>query len=85
MYCVSKIWEALKRAERGREPLRFPAVDGGLSREQSAAIRALLRQETVGAAARECGLDESAVQAWLRKADFVAVYHAACRAARARR
>jgi len=81
---VSKIWDALKRAEQGREPLRFSALDGGLSPEESAAIRALLRQETVGAAARECGLDESALQAWLRKADFVAAYHAACRAARSR-
>jgi hypothetical protein len=82
---VSKIWDALKRAELGREPLRGPDIESGLSLEQSAAIRALLRQATVGDAARECGLEESALQGWLRKPDFVAAYHAACRATRSRR
>jgi hypothetical protein len=82
---VSKIWDALKQAEWGREPLRRSDIDGGLSAEQAAAIRALLRQETVGAAARECGVEESALQGWLRTPDFVAVYHASCRAVRSRR
>lgn len=82
---MSKIWEALKRAEQGREPLRTTDPDGGLSAEQAAAIRALLQPGTVGDAARECGLEESALESWLRTADFVAVYHAACRAARSRR
>jgi hypothetical protein len=85
---VSKIWEALKEAELRREPAvaaELPSPGGHLSSDQRAALGALLAHGSVSAAAAACGLSASALERWLRTPDFVAAYHAASRAARARR
>ena len=85
---MSKIWDALKKAELGREPSGAPALPPSaenLSPEQQDAVRALLVHGSVGAAAQACGVASSALERWLRMPDFVAAYHAASLAARARR
>jgi len=85
---VSKIWQALKEAELRREPAvaaDLPSPGDHLSAEQQAALCALLAHGSVGAAAEACGISATALEGWLRTPDFVAVYHAASRAARARR
>ncbi len=85
---MSKIWEALKQAQLHREPAvaaELPSPNEHLSPQQQDALRALLAHGSVGAAAQACGLASSALEGWLRTPDFVAAYHAASRAARARR
>jgi hypothetical protein len=85
---VSKIWEALKAAELRREPAvaaDLPSPTEGLSAEQEAALCALLAHGSLQAAAEACGMSQAALEGWLRMPRFVAVYHAACRAARTRR
>ena len=84
---MSKIWDALKKAELGREPSDavLPPSAEHLSPEQQNAVRALLEHGSVGAAAQACGVASSALERWLRMPDFVAAYHAASLAARARR
>ena len=85
---MSKIWQALKEAELRRDPAASPAAPAlgeMLSTEQEAALCALLAHHSVRAAAEACGLSEAALEDWLRTPSFIAVYHAASRAARARR
>ena len=85
---MSKIWQALKAAELQREPMvaaELPAPSAHLSVEQQAALCALLAHGSVDAAAAACGLQPAALEEWLRRAEFVAAYHAASRAARTRR
>lgn len=85
---VSKIWQALKDAELRREPAvaaQAPSPGEGLSAQEEAALCALLAHGSVRAAAEACGLTQGALESWLRTPRFVAVYHAASRAARARR
>lgn len=85
---MSKIWEALKAAELGREPALaadLPSPAHHLSPDQEAALCALLAHGSLQAAATACGLSATALEGWLRTPTFVAAYHAACRAARARR
>jgi hypothetical protein len=83
---VSKIWQALKRVERQREPAVAAAAPptGHLSPTQRAAVRALLAHGSVGAAAEACGVSAATLERWLKNPDFVAAYHVASRAARAR-
>ena len=85
---VSKIWEALKAAEMGREPLvaaACPSLAEGLSATQLDAVQALLEHASVGAAAAACGVSPGTLEAWLKTPDFVAAYHVASRGARVRR
>lgn len=83
---MSKIWQALKDAEHLREPRleEAPPVEG-LSPAQHDAIRALIAHGTVSAAARQCGVSAGSLEGWLKTPEFVAAYHAASLAARARR
>lgn len=85
---MSKIWQALKEAELRRQSVLAAASSGAratFSAEQEAALCALLDHQSVRAAAAACGLSEAALEGWLRTPTFAAVFHAACRAARARR
>ncbi|MBX3027925.1 hypothetical protein KF840_23775 [bacterium] len=84
---MSKIWQALKEAEQHREPAvaGVPSPHERLSAEEEAALCALLAHGSVPAAAAACGLSQGTLESWLRTPRFVAVYHAASRAARARR
>ena len=85
---MSKIWEALKAAELQREPAvtaAMPSAAHGLSSAQRLAVRALLAHGSLGDAAAECGVSPGTLEGWLKSPDFVAAYHVASRAARARR
>jgi hypothetical protein len=81
---MSKIWEALKRAESERESLPEEALAqvGPLSATQRAAVQALLGNEGIPAACSACGVSEPTMQVWLRDPAFVAAYHAVSRARR---
>jgi hypothetical protein len=50
-----------------------------LSRFQDKAIAALLTEPTVAAAAKKAGVGERTLRGWLKRPDFAAAYHAACR------
>lgn len=85
---MSKIWQALKEAELRREPATAAEPSsprGHLTADQHAALEALLAHDSVRAAAAASGVSTTALEGWLRTPDFVAVYHAASRAARRRR
>jgi hypothetical protein len=83
---MSKIWQALKDAELSREPLLDTRpVRAGLTPTQQQAIRALLVHGSVSDAASACGVSARSLEGWLKTPRFVAAYHAASRAARARR
>lgn len=79
---MSKIWQALKAAESRREGVE---EHDGLSRAQRDAVQALLVHASVDGAARACGVSAGTLEGWLKTPVFVAAYHVASRAARARR
>ena len=67
---MSKIWDALKKAELEREPVI--ANDGGagetriLSGKQRAALQALLTCASLPEASAACGVSERTMQRWLK-------------------
>jgi hypothetical protein len=81
---MSKIWDALKKAELEREPLVAPAGATNESRlltaKQRAAVHALLSCPSRAAAAAACGVSERTLLRWFKLPAFAAAYQAAGRA-----
>jgi hypothetical protein len=82
---MSKIWDALKKAELERDPVIAESEDKVVPRiltpKQRAALEALLANATVTEAAAACGVSQKTIERWLKAPTFVAAYHAASRAA----
>jgi len=79
---MSKIWDALKKAELEREPLLQPEPGESrlLSAKQRAAVRALLACSSRAEAAAACGVSERTLLRWIKLPVFAAAYAAAGRA-----
>lgn len=81
---MSKIWDALKKAELEREPLVSEAESTGetrlLSTKQRAAVHALLTCPNRAAAAEACGISERTLLRWCKMPSFAAAYQALGRA-----
>ena len=83
---MSKIWDALKKAELEREPVIADAEGDAaptalLTGKQRAALQALLTSATFADACNLSGISERTMQRWLRRPGFIAAYHSASRAA----
>lgn len=77
---MSKIWDALQKAEETREPEETPAVLPGrvqLSAKQRSAIEALLTTDSLDEVVRLCGVKEATLRRWMAQPGFVAAYYAA--------
>jgi len=79
---MSKIWDALKKAELEREPLLAEAIPENrlLTAKQRAAVQALLSAPSRAAAAEVCGVSERTLLRWVKLPAFAAAYQAAGRA-----
>ena len=82
---MSKIWDALKKAELERAPEIADDGEAGETRiltgRQRAALQALLTCASLPEASAACGVSERAMQRWLKTPGFAAAYRAASRAA----
>jgi hypothetical protein len=82
---MSKIWDALKKAELERDPLiaepEGETIPRLLSGRQRAALEAMLAHGTLDAASAACGISRKTLERWLKTPGFVAAYQAASRAA----
>jgi hypothetical protein len=78
---MSKIWDAMKQAERERgERLYVVSDDAGfrpLSARQRAAIDALIDAGSLEEAGQACGVNVRTLRRWLGLAHFVSAYHQA--------
>ena len=76
---MSRIWDAMKQAERERELHVVP--DGGLERplsaRQRAAIAAIVECPTLAEASRRCKVAERTLARWLGEPGFMAAYRRA--------
>jgi len=80
---MSKIWDALKKAESERAPLLQRDAGGGaprLTAKQRAAVRALRTCASHAEAAAACGITERTLLRWSELPAFAAAYHSAGRA-----
>ena len=81
---MSKIWDALKKAELEREPLVLQEGDAAESRlltaRQRSAVHALLTCASRAEAAAACGVSERTLLRWIKLPAFAAAYQAAGRA-----
>ncbi|MGH7785353.1 MAG: phBC6A51 family helix-turn-helix protein [Candidatus Binatia bacterium] len=81
---MSKIWDALKKAELEREPLLAdddaPPQTRILTAKQRAAVQALFEHTTVAEACAACGVNQRTLQRWLKVPTFIAAYRAVARA-----
>lgn len=73
---MSRIWDAMKQAERERELHVVPDDLGQrpLSNRQLSALSALADCPTVGEASRRCGISERTLRRWLAEPRFMATY-----------
>lgn len=80
---MSKIWDALKKAELEREP-HLPEAEVAESRlltpKQRSAVEALLAAPSRAAAAAACGVSERTLLRWIKLPAFATAYRAAARA-----
>jgi len=81
---MSKIWEALKKAESERQVVLAAeagahAEAGLLTAEQRAAIQALLAHPTLADAGAACGVSEHTLQVWLKLPAFAVAFVQASR------
>lgn len=80
---MSKIWDALKKAELERAPLLQAEPGDGtraLTPRQRAAVQALLHCPGRAEAAAACGVNERTLSRWEKLPAFAAAYQAAARA-----
>jgi len=79
---MSKIWDALRKAEERREepvagtPTILP-YRVQLTPKQRSAIEALLSSSSLEEVERACGVKEVTLRRWLAQPSFVAAYYAA--------
>jgi hypothetical protein len=76
---MSRIWDAMKQAERERELYVVP-VDGlerPLSARQRSAIAAIVECPTLAEASRRCKVAERTLGRWLSEPGFTAAYRRA--------
>jgi hypothetical protein len=82
---MSKIWDALKKAELERDPLiaepEASAIPRLLSARQRAALEAVLANSSLAEASAACGVNQKTLERWLKTPSFLAAYQAASRAA----
>ncbi|MDX2169206.1 MAG: hypothetical protein SF182_19205 [Deltaproteobacteria bacterium] len=81
---MSKIWDALKKAELEREPVLPETGELPerrlLTPKQRLAVDALLSSASRAAAATACGVSERTLLRWIKLPAFAAAYQAAGRA-----
>jgi hypothetical protein len=81
---MSKIWDALKKAELEREPMLPEASEVAESRlltpKQRLAVEALLASPSRAVAAAACGVNERTLLRWIKLPAFATAYRAAARA-----
>lgn len=81
---MSKIWDALKKAELEREPLLAdddaPPQSRILTAKQRAAVQALFEHPSLSDACAASGISPRTLQRWLKAPTFVAAYRAVARA-----
>jgi transposase-like protein len=77
---MSKIWDAMKQAERERELLHVVSDDEEyrpLSTKQLAAVAALSETGSLSEACRRSGVGDRTMMRWLASAQFAAAYRKA--------
>jgi hypothetical protein len=77
---MSKIWDAMKQAERERELLHIVSDDEEyrpLTTKQLAAVSALSETGSLGEACRRSGVSERTMLRWLASAQFAVAYRKA--------
>ncbi len=78
---MSKIWDALKKAELERDPLIAEPegvdVPRLLSAKQRAAVEAILAHTTLAEASAACGVTQKTLERWLRTPAFLTAYQVA--------
>jgi hypothetical protein len=84
-WVMSKIWDALKKAELEREPV-IAAVERAdvprlLTAKQRIALEALLGNPTLSDAANVSGINQRTIERFLKTPAFAAAYHVASRTA----
>ncbi len=76
---MSKIWDAMKQAERERELLDEPEAEAPvepLTPKQLTAVSTLLDTDSLADAAQAAGVSENTLRRWLALPHFVAAYDA---------
>jgi hypothetical protein len=73
---MSKIWDAMKQAERERELHVVPddVAARPLSARQLSALTALADAATIGEASRRSGISERTLKRWMSEPRFMATY-----------
>jgi hypothetical protein len=77
---MSKIWDAMKQAERERELLHVVSDDDEyrpLTTRQLAAVSALSEAGSLSEACRRCGVSDRTMMRWLASPQFAAAYRKA--------